>query len=101
MTPAMEVAFDCQSCGACCSYSADWPRFSIEEDEQLDKIPEALVAEIVAQLQEMETTGGVMGFLTHHLVHDEAAWAFCAALLSITAGHPACRWRRVAEFTDR
>ncbi len=63
--------------------------------------PEALVAEIVAQLQEMETTGGVMGFLTHHLVHDETAWAFCAALLSITAGHPACRWRRVAEFTDR
>lgn len=44
MTPAMEAAFDCQSCGACCSYSADWPRFSIEEDEQLDKIPEALVA---------------------------------------------------------
>lgn len=63
--------------------------------------PEALVAEIVARLQGMETTGGVMGFLTHHLVHDEAAWAFCAALLSATTMHPACRWRRAAEFTDR
>lgn len=36
--------FDCQSCGACCSYSADWPRFSTEEDAQLDRIPAELVA---------------------------------------------------------
>ena len=36
--------FDCQSCGACCSYSADWPRFSLEEDWQLDLIPEAMVS---------------------------------------------------------
>ncbi|RWD65677.1 MAG: YkgJ family cysteine cluster protein [Mesorhizobium sp.] len=38
------TAFDCQSCGACCAYSADWPRFSTEEDAELDRIPEALVA---------------------------------------------------------
>ena len=38
------VVFDCQSCGACCSYSADWPRFSTEEDEQLDRIPEKFVS---------------------------------------------------------
>ena len=38
------AAFDCQSCGACCSYSADWPRFSTEDDEQLDRIPAELVA---------------------------------------------------------
>ena len=63
--------------------------------------PETLVSEIVARFQVMEATGGVMGFLTHHLVHDEAAWAFCAALLSATAGHPACRWRRAADFRDR
>jgi len=37
-------AFDCQSCGACCSYAADWPRFSTEEDEELDRIPAELVA---------------------------------------------------------
>lgn len=36
--------FDCQSCGACCAYSADWPRFSMEDDAQLERIPERLVA---------------------------------------------------------
>jgi len=29
----------CQSCGACCSYSANWPRFTIEDDAALDLIP--------------------------------------------------------------
>ena len=38
------MLFDCQSCGACCSYSAEWPRFSTEEDEQLDRIPEKFVS---------------------------------------------------------
>ena len=33
----------CQSCGACCATSADWPRFSLESDEALALIPEALV----------------------------------------------------------
>ncbi|HWA45090.1 MAG TPA: YkgJ family cysteine cluster protein [Hypericibacter adhaerens] len=33
----------CQSCGACCAYSADWPRFSLESEEALARIPEALV----------------------------------------------------------
>ena len=35
----------CRSCGACCSYSADWPRFSLESEEQLARIPAALIAE--------------------------------------------------------
>ncbi|MGY4299449.1 Fe-S-cluster containining protein [Bradyrhizobium sp. i1.4.4] len=33
----------CQSCGACCGYSENWPRFSIESDEELAAIPETLV----------------------------------------------------------
>ena len=33
----------CQDCGACCSYSANWPRFSIEDDAALALIPEHLV----------------------------------------------------------
>ncbi len=33
----------CQSCGACCSYSANWPRFTIEDDAALDLIPAHLV----------------------------------------------------------
>jgi Fe-S-cluster containining protein len=35
----------CQSCGACCSYSQNWPRFTIEEDSELDRIPENFVNE--------------------------------------------------------
>ncbi|WP_379073062.1 YkgJ family cysteine cluster protein [Mesorhizobium sp. UC22_110] len=31
--------FDCNACGACCSYSSTWPRFSTETDTQLDQIP--------------------------------------------------------------
>lgn len=36
--------FDCQTCGACCAYSADWPRFSMESDEEIAAIPEAMIA---------------------------------------------------------
>ena len=32
------------------------------------------------------------GLLTHHLVHDAAAWGFLADLFAATAGHPGCRW---------
>ena len=45
MSAALAAAgFDCQSCGACCSYSCDWPRFSTEDDAQLDLIPEQFVS---------------------------------------------------------
>jgi Fe-S-cluster containining protein len=33
----------CQACGACCSYSKEWPRFSLESDADLDRIPRAFV----------------------------------------------------------
>lgn len=33
----------CLACGACCSYSASWPRFSTEPDEVLELIPRQLV----------------------------------------------------------
>jgi uncharacterized protein len=33
----------CQSCGACCSFSREWPRFSTEEDAELARIPIAFV----------------------------------------------------------
>jgi uncharacterized protein len=33
----------CQACGACCSYSANWPRFSVEDDAALALIPADLV----------------------------------------------------------
>lgn len=33
----------CLTCGACCAYSANWPRFSLETDEALARIPPTLV----------------------------------------------------------
>ncbi|MFM9859434.1 YkgJ family cysteine cluster protein [Pseudoxanthobacter sp. M-2] len=32
---------DCRGCGACCAYSAEWPRFTIEDDAELALIPAA------------------------------------------------------------
>ena len=33
----------CQACGACCAYSAEWPRFSVEDDATLARIPRQYV----------------------------------------------------------
>ena len=33
----------CRSCGACCAYSGEWPRFSTETDAELDRIPPQFV----------------------------------------------------------
>lgn len=40
----MTIMSPCQSCGACCDYSADWPRFSLESDATLALIPEKFIA---------------------------------------------------------
>jgi len=40
---AQAVSDPCQTCGACCAHSADWPRFSLESDEALSRIPAALI----------------------------------------------------------
>lgn len=29
----------CQSCGACCAYSRSWPRFTVEDDADIARIP--------------------------------------------------------------
>lgn len=33
----------CTVCGACCAYSDEWPRFTIEDDATLDRIPAEMV----------------------------------------------------------
>jgi Fe-S-cluster containining protein len=37
------VSPDCRTCGACCSFSREWPRFTLEDDADLDRIPGVLV----------------------------------------------------------
>jgi uncharacterized protein len=41
----MSETSPCQACGACCAYSANWPRFSTEDDADIDLIPIELVNE--------------------------------------------------------
>lgn len=41
---ASATIFDCQTCGACCDYSALWPRFSTESDDELAAIPKDFIA---------------------------------------------------------
>jgi len=33
----------CQTCGACCATSRNWPRFTVEDDAALDLIPAKFV----------------------------------------------------------
>jgi len=42
---AADLTALCRSCGACCAYSAEWPRFSLEDDAHLALIPPAFVDE--------------------------------------------------------
>lgn len=61
-----------------------------------------LAGEIARQMRRaFEGESATTGVLTHHLVHDEAAWTFLEKLLGITAAHPACAWRQVRELMPR
>ena len=53
--------------------------------------PEELFAEL-AKLLDEQGRPKTIGILTHHLVHDDNAWAFLQALMAATSGNPACRW---------
>jgi len=33
----------CRSCGACCAYDASWPRFSLESEDDIARIPALLI----------------------------------------------------------
>ena len=35
----MTAPSPCQACGACCAYSADWPRATLESEAELERIP--------------------------------------------------------------
>ena len=41
----------CQSCGACCAYSRNWPRFSTESDDALGLIPAEFVNESLSGMR--------------------------------------------------
>ncbi|MBB1251168.1 polysaccharide deacetylase family protein [Rhizobium sp. G21] len=53
---------------------------------------EPLLTEITARLRALREGNGVMGFLTHHLVHDEKAWTFLARLIDTVENHAGAAW---------
>jgi hypothetical protein len=63
----------------------------------------ALVGEIVAELDAALTDDGrpPVGILTHHLVHDESAWAFLERLFDIASRTDAANWRSIHALLDR
>jgi hypothetical protein len=58
-----------------------------------------LVRDTVVQLERAFGGGDPVGILAHHLVHDDAAWAFLERLFEITGQNSVCKWRSVRELT--
>ncbi len=54
--------------------------------------PEMLAGRLAALVRQRKGATAPIGILTHHLVHDEAAWAFLADLFRLTARHEAVTW---------
>ncbi|CAA9364896.1 MAG: hypothetical protein AVDCRST_MAG90-3293, partial [uncultured Microvirga sp.] len=62
--------------------------------------PTALVSQIVTLIDRhgREERDEPVGLLTHHLVHDEAVWAFCEALLERLTRSPQVRCPLVSDL---
>ncbi len=92
--------FDCQTCGACCSYSAAWPRFTLEEESQLARIPETLVAADGSGMRcegdRCSALSGVVGEQTACTIYALRP-DVCRACLP---GDPECLMAREAWFKD-
>ena len=62
----------------------------------------AALAAIVKRLAVLRAAGGVaaqpVGLLTHHLMHDDSAWAFLGAFAAHTRAHRAVRWPTAAKI---
>jgi hypothetical protein len=60
---------------------------------------DVLAARLADLVRQRRRFPGPIGILTHHLVHDEAAWTFLADLFRLTARHDAATWAwPVADF---
>lgn len=57
-----------------------------------------LFAETAERMVAAEPGARTTGILTHHLDHDETAWAFLDRLFALTANHPGCRWRSAGSL---
>ena len=94
-SPTIAIESPCQACGACCSYSQNWPRFTTEDDAALDLIPEKFVNE---RLSGMRCDGDRCSALSGKVGEATA----CADLRGAARGVPdlharRCRMRDGAE----
>jgi Fe-S-cluster containining protein len=51
MATASAISSPCTTCGACCAYSAEWPRFTLEDDEAIARLPQELVGDNLAGMR--------------------------------------------------
>lgn len=73
--------YDCQSCGACCAYSRDWPRFSLETEAEIARIPPQYVNDAVGCMLSIDNR--------------------CSALEGRLGEHVACRVYEVRPIVCR
>ena len=59
---------------------------------------EAVIADLVSV---SKSHAGPIGLLTHHLVHDEAAWELMALIFDATARHSGCGWWSAGDLLER
>jgi uncharacterized protein len=69
-----KAGLDCQSCGACCAYSAQWPRFSLEDEAELARIPSQYVDDSQSGMRcegaRCSALIGIIGFSTQCAVYS-------------------------------
>ncbi|MGI2035901.1 polysaccharide deacetylase family protein [Rhizobium panacihumi] len=53
---------------------------------------------LFAEIAALCVPGGVVGVLTHHLVHDAAVTNFLGRLFGLSQTHSGCRWRSAADI---
>ena len=68
------IAEDCRTCGACCAYSADWPRFSLEDEDALARIPDTFADHDHGQMRcdgnRCTALDGVIGIAATCMIYD-------------------------------
>src|SRR5262245_41423443 len=79
-----DLATVCRACGACCSYSAEWPRCSVETDAQIQRIPPEFVDDEQGRMRcdgnRCAALRGDVGISTSCAAYDERP-AVCRACL--------------------
>jgi Fe-S-cluster containining protein len=64
----------CQACGACCAHSREWPRFTLEDDAEIDRIPAALINDSQAGMRcdgdRCAALSGAIGTATECTIYD-------------------------------